>query len=140
MANLSITPANVIPAIGVQFARGTAGATILAGQPLYLDSVTNTLKLADSNASAATSECVGVSVCGASAGQPIAYLSEDDDFTLGATGLVIGMVYVVSATAGSICPITDMTSGDYVTQIGTAKSSTKIKLFVAQITRASVPR
>ena len=47
MADISITAASVLWSSGVRPITGKAGATITAGQTVYLDTTTNTYKLAD---------------------------------------------------------------------------------------------
>ena len=132
MADISVTAPNVVMSAAGKYVDGTAGATITAGQAVYLDSTTNTYKLADSNASAAAADCVGVAVNGAASGQPIRICTEDSDFTPGAT-LSISVaassgIYLLSSTAGGIEPLTaltDLASGDYPAVLFVAKSATK---------------
>lgn len=113
MADITVTAASVAPNTGTVapsiIARGTAGATITAGQSIYLDSTTSTLKLADADSSAATASAVGIALHGSLANQPLSYVT-GGFFTPGST-LVKGQVYAVSATAGGICPISDLTTG-----------------------------
>ncbi len=109
--DISITAANVAIVTGATTTSGTAGATITAGQLVYLDSVTSTIKLADANASQATAACVGVALNGAASGQPINYATAGD-VTIGGT-VTIGGIYVVSATAGGLAPVADLTSTWY---------------------------
>jgi hypothetical protein len=111
MADLSITAANVATVTGGSTSSGTAGVTITAGQLVYLDSVSSTIKLADANASITAADCVGVALHGSLAGQPIVYQT-GGDYTTGGTNTV-GEVYVVSATAGGIAPRADLASGWY---------------------------
>lgn len=111
MADIVVTPANVLKSAQGLTASGTAGDTITAGQPLYKDaSDSNRLKPADSNASAETADVVGIALHGASAGQPIAYVYEDPAFTPGAA-LTVGEVYTTSGTAGGIAPVGDLLAG-----------------------------
>lgn len=109
MADITVTAANVAPNTGTVapsvITRGTAGATVTAGQSIYLDSATNTLKLADADASTATASAVGIALHGSLTGQPLAYVT-GGFFTPGAT-LTKGQVYCVSTTAGGIAPISD---------------------------------
>lgn len=129
MADLSVTAANVLAstsAAGV--ATGTAGATITAGQAVYLDSATGTLKLAVKTSLAAAA-AVGIALNGGASGQPIKYVYQDDDFTPGAT-LVTGTSYAVGATAGNLAPVADLASGNYATFMMIAKSTTKAILRV----------
>lgn len=127
MADLSITAANVLAGINARKRTGIAGATITAGQTVYEDTADNSkLKLADNNASAATAKCAGIALHGAANGQPLTIVEEDDDFTVGGT-LSIG-VYALSATAGGICPVADLASGNYPVVLFIAKSTTKAVL------------
>ena len=109
MADLTVTAASVAPYTGANnpsvISRGTAGATITAGQAIYLDSTTSTLKLADADASTAAAYGVGIALHASLSGQPLSYVS-GGFFTPGAT-LTKGQVYCVSATAGGIAPISD---------------------------------
>jgi hypothetical protein len=132
MADLTITAANVLAGANAKKRRGIAGATITAGQALYEDSSASyTLKLADNDASAATSKCVGISLHGALAGQPIEYVYEDDDFTPGAT-LTAGLVYVLSGTAGAIAVSADLGAGDYPVVLFCPNSTTKATLKIVR--------
>lgn len=111
-------------------ARGTAGASITAGQSLYLDTTTSTLKLADADASTSTCLGAGIALHAASSGQPISYVT-GGFFTPGAT-LTKGMVYTVSATAGGICPIGDLTTGAHPCILFYAISTTVAFVLIAQ--------
>jgi hypothetical protein len=141
MSDISVTAANVLAGPNAKKRRGTAGATITAGQTLYEDSAdSNKLKLADCDASAATAKCVGISLHGASNGQPLEFVEEDDDFTPGATLSLSDQadtgVYVLSGTAGGIAPMDDLASGDYPVILGVAKSASKMNL---KIVRGTAP-
>jgi hypothetical protein len=121
MADLSITAASVLAGSGATTARGTAGATITAGQLLYLDSSDNELKLADSNDTAAKATVVGVALHASLDGQPLAYLTSGN-ITIGAT-VSLGKVYVLSTTAGGIAPIDDIASTEYISVLGVATTT-----------------
>lgn len=135
MANISVTAANVIDQAGATILNGyRAGATITAGQPVYLDSATLTWKLGQ-----ATSQTLalikGIALGGASSGQWLA-VQTDGDINLGAT-LVATTSYVVSATAGAIAPQVDIITPNWVSLIGQAISTSilrmKINPAVAQL-------
>ena len=97
MVNISVSAASVLKGAGAKTNVGTAGATITAGQPLYMvNREPDTLRLADANLSAAAAAVVGIALHGAFSGQPIEYVVEDGDFTPGAT-LTVGRVYVLRA-------------------------------------------
>lgn len=124
MSDLSITAANVLAGPNARKRTGIAGATITAGQTIYEDTADSSkFKLADNNASAITAKCVGIALHGASAGQPLTVVYEDDDLTVGST-LSIG-VYTLSSTAGGICPVADLASGNYPVVLFVAKSTSK---------------
>lgn len=121
MADLSQTATSVVPSgnSSVRTAEGTAGATITAGMPVYLDSTdANSVKPADASAQA-SAVVVGIALNGGADGQPIEYCTEDTALNVGAT-LAVGAVYVASATAGGIAPEADIGSGEYVTVLGVA--------------------
>jgi hypothetical protein len=127
MADLSITAASVLKGTGAVTSNGTAGATITAGQTLYIDtSDSNKLKLFDANASATTSVLAGVALHGASSGQPISYQTAGP-ITIGAT-VALGTIYIGSATAGGIAPSSDLASGWYTNILGVATSTSVITI------------
>lgn len=135
MSDLSLTSSSVVATAAnnstIVWRKGTAGVAIAPGQPLYLDSATNTLKLADANASAATATVVGVALTGASgSGQPVLYVDYDPSFTHGLATVAAGDVIYLSQTAGAHTKtIGDISSGSgYVTVLGVAISATKMIL------------
>lgn len=133
MSDVSITAANVLKGASAKTRKGTAGATITAGQVVYEDTAdSNKFKLADADASAATAKVAGIALHGASSGQPLEIDVEDDDFTPGGTLSLSAAadtgVYVLSGTAGGIAPMDDMAAGDYPVILGVAKSTSKMIL------------
>lgn len=126
MADLVITTGNVQPGTGALTVSGTAGATLTAGQSVYLDSTDNTYKPADANNTAATANCKGITLNGAVSGQPVT-IQYSGNMEFGAI-ITEGEIYVVSGTAGGIAPEADIVSGWRVTIIGVGVSTTEIKL------------
>lgn len=131
MADISVTAANVqIVTSGThptQIKTGTAGGTITAGQPLYLNT-SDQLVAARADA-ASTDEVVGIALNGGSAGQKIHY-AVGGDITIGAT-VVLGMAYYLSAgAAGGIAPHADLTTGNYVSFLGIAITTAIIRLAI----------
>jgi hypothetical protein len=125
MADLSITAASVLAGSGAKKVNGTAGATITAGQAVYLDSADNEYKLADNDsATAAVRTVAGIALHASLDGQPLTILSQGP-ITIGAT-TAVGEVYCLSSTAGGICPVADIAAGDYNTIIGIGTSTTVI--------------
>jgi hypothetical protein len=141
MSDKSVTAANVVAGANAVTRVGTAGATITAGQAVYEDSSDSfKFKLADNNASAATAKVAGIALHGASSGQPLKINVEDDDFTPGFTVDLSAAgdkgAYALSATAGGICPVSDLASGNYPVYLMTGKSSTKVILKMVRGTAA----
>lgn len=127
MADITITAANVAASAAVKTRRGSAGAAITAGDVLYLDTATNTLKLAIATA-LATAVVAGIALNDAASGQPVVYAYDDSALTVGGT-LVTGTVYTVSsAVAGAIAPVADQGSADFVTVLGVANSTALLAL------------
>jgi hypothetical protein len=127
MADLSITAASVLQSANGVVARGVAGATLTAGMPVYLDTADNKLKPADANGTAPLNSVRGITVNGAADGQFVNYVTEDPNFVAGAT-LTAGVIYVLSATAGKICPAADLASGHTSIVLGVAKSASVLAL------------
>lgn len=128
MADLSITAGNVVPASNAVVERATAGAAITAGQVVYLDTSDNKMKLADADAATAAARTPrGIALCGASDGQPIV-IQRSGDITIGATVTAGTAYYLSAANAGGIAPVGDLTSGDYYSLIGVAKSASALTL------------
>lgn len=123
MTALTITPANVVAGSNAVRDIGTAGETITAGQVLYLAAATGRWMKADTNAGTAEARTPkAIALNGASAGQPVS-LHKGGDITIGAT-MTAGVAYYLGGTAGAIVPVGDLTTGDYPTIIGIAKSTT----------------
>jgi hypothetical protein len=130
MADLTITAANVVAATGANIIHRTAGATITAGQCVYISSTTDRAMLADSNSVTAEARTpVGIALNSAAAGQPIT-IQTSGTITIGAT-MTAGVVYYLGDTPGSICPIADVGSGEYVCTIGIAISTTVLRIDIS---------
>lgn len=132
MSDISVTAANVAKGTGARVRTGIAGATITAGQYLYIDTAaSNVLKKAIGTSSAAA-KLAGVALNGASSGQPVTYQYEGP-YTVGGT-VAVGESYAVSAAnAGGVCPEADLTTGNYVKPAGIGISTTQIYLFNTQV-------
>ncbi len=114
MPAFSITAANVLHSTSATIFTGTAGATITQGQPLYLDTVTNTYKLANA---LTNSPVAGIAMVGASANQDMVICSRDPNFSPGFT-INAGNFVLVGNTAGTLQPVEDRTTGWFVTSVG----------------------
>lgn len=131
MADLTITAANVAAAASATIVNGSAGATVTAGQAVYLDTNTNTYKLSDADASSTTGRVDGVALNGAASGQPLRVITRGD-LTAGAT-LAVGEIYVISGTAGAICPVGDYATGDYLGLIGIARTTAILDVLIHNV-------
>lgn len=126
MADISITAASVLPSSDTQYVDGILGATVTAGQTVYLDTATTTYKLADANASSSTASTMGIAMNGGASGQPVK-VAVAGTITAGGT-LTTGLIYVQSATAGGLAPSADLASGHYPVVVGIATSAALLKL------------
>jgi hypothetical protein len=127
VAEVSITPASVVPGSDAEFYRGLAGATITAGMAVYLDEMTNTLKLADANLSLESADVKGIALHAASANQPLK-IQTAGEITIGGT-VVLATVYILGAGgSGGIAPAADKASGWYTSVIGVASSASKLRI------------
>ncbi|MBB4272785.1 hypothetical protein [Rhizobium mongolense] len=128
--DLTISASAVIAGSGVPTERGIAGATIAAGDVVYLDSTTTgKWQLADSDAATSAARGLGktgIALNSASLNQPL-IVQTSGAITLGAV-LTAGTAYYLSDTPGKICPVADITGGDYFTLLGLASSTSVLNL------------
>ncbi len=124
MAALAQTAASFVPSADAVYSPSYPfGATVLAGQPCYIDS-NGVLQLTDSNLSLAASKCDGLAALGGSTGQLGRLVLSDPNLVLGST-LVIGDTVWTHTTAGAITKTAaDNTPGVGTCILGTAKSTT----------------
>jgi hypothetical protein len=125
MANLSQTAANV--AIGSRETRTNvvqAGEAVTQGMPVYLSTSDNKYYQSDANGSATSAQCDGIALTSAATDGyfVIALPGSGSKVNLGAT-LTVGQIYAVSATKGAICPVADLTTGDFPTILGPATTA-----------------
>lgn len=124
MADLTITAANVVAGANAATEQGIAGAAITAGQVVYRDPSTGKYLLADSNSATAAARAPrGIALHAASNNQPLMILTAGE-ITIGATLSPTAPAYYLSDTPGGICPLADIGSGEYISQIGLALSTT----------------
>jgi hypothetical protein len=131
MADLVQTAANVAPRTNCGIELVTAGEAITQGQPVYRSSAESKYYLADADTET-MAEALGIAVTPASADGDRFVVARnrsgaDADIELGAT-LSQGETYVVSSNVGKIAPVGDLTTGDYVTYLGTASSASVLKM------------
>jgi len=127
MVDIVITAANVVAGAGALPEHGVAGASITAGQQVYLDSATSKYLLADSNSSTPAARTPrGFALNGAANNQPLA-VHKKGPLTIGGT-LVPGVAYYLSDTPGGLCPVADVGSGEYSCLVGIATSATVLEV------------
>jgi hypothetical protein len=137
MADLVITPGSVIAGANATKIQGIAGETISAGQAIARDSVTRKLLKADNNAANADLRTpIGIALHGASLDQPL-MIQTEGDINLGAA-LTVGVPYFLGDAPGGICPLADLTSGEFVTLLGIASSAANLKMKIV-LSGAAVP-
>jgi len=127
MTDISITAANVVSGSDARTVAGVAGEAITAGQALYKAAATGRWMKADADAATAEArEAKGISLNGASTGQPV-NVQTSGKITIGGT-LTPGIAYYLSGTAGGICPVADVGTGEYVDLIGMATTAAVLDL------------
>lgn len=137
---ISVTaPTLVVAVSGSQTTEGIAGATITAGQVLYLDSSTKTYKLADRDTETALAEAKGIALNACSTGQSVRILTKGK-IDLGTAGdTKVGKIYVVSTTAGGIDEVDDIALGvppdEYVTILGVGHTTQiiNVNIFISGV-------
>jgi len=129
MAAISITAANVLKSSTGQVSVGTSGATITAGQSVYIDtSDSNKIKLADANGTAPANTFAGIALNAASSGQPVSYCTNDTSgFTIGAT-VVAGDTIWLSQTPGGLTKTIGDLSGGLAIVVGVMLTTTTLNL------------
>lgn len=123
MTDISVTATAVVAGSDSQQDSGTAGEAITAGQAVYKSSSTNKWMLADANSATVEARtATGIALNGAALNQPVR-VHKSGDLTMNAV-LTANVPYFLSDTPGGIAPIADVGSGEYLCQLGIAKSTT----------------
>jgi hypothetical protein len=135
MADLTITAANVVPSTGTT-ASGPAGETVTAGMPLYLKSSDSRYWKAQADGTTEEATVAGISINGASAGQPVSFVTEGG-MNIGATTAKT-TAYMLSATAGGICPQADLVSTNKIVYLGYATATDGTFVVMRRVTGAVV--
>ena len=119
MADITITAANVLMT-SADTTTGIAGETITAGMPVYLKSTDARYWKAQCDGTAAEATAVGIALHASLAGQPLT-IATGGTINIGATTAKV--FYYLSATAGGIAPVADLTSGQYIVALGYATTT-----------------
>ncbi len=126
MAAISITAANFKPSTQAKLIRGLlSGEALTAGQPVRRSS--GAWVAARANA-LGTYECEGLVVQSVGAVVPVDVVSKDPSLIIGGT-VALGMVLAVGASvAGTIEPLADIGSGEFLQVIAVGKSTSVVAL------------
>lgn len=143
MADLTVSASGIVAGSNATFDFGVAGASITAGQPVYIDTANSNVIKPAVNTSATACVVAGIALHAAASGQPIKYIKTGDLYMTGTT-LPVGSVYVLSATSGGICPVADLeatTGTSYCTIIGgtTVTGSTPTMRLAITVTNSLNP-
>jgi len=104
------------------------GATISVGQSVVKSA--GKYVLADANASSTLAAGEGIAITpGVADGYGI--IATSGPVILVGTTMTVGETYLVSRTSGGIMPNADKTTGDYITRLGVAATSTQLNLSVS---------
>jgi predicted RecA/RadA family phage recombinase len=106
------------------------GATIAAGNVVYLDSTDSTYKLADANLSLAAAAATAIALTPGVSGGFGAIVTSGSVVLVGTT-MAVTETYLVGPTAGEIIPVGDLASGSYQTRLGTATTATLLALSIS---------
>jgi hypothetical protein len=128
-ADLAVTAASVLKSSSAKVSEGIAGATITAGQAVYIDtSDSDKIKLADADGTAPANTFAGIALHAALAGQPIKYATNDSGFTPGFTSTAGAVVYLSDVAGGLTATIGDLEAGDTITVVGVMTTTTVMNL------------
>lgn len=130
MADLTQVAANVHvdgDASECKFELVQYGEAITAGEPVYLLSTDSKYYAAQADTAAKAAAKAIAMTGGAADGYGFVVFSGPCD--VGAT-LAVGTVYYVSATNGKICLESDLTTGNFVTKLGHAVTTSQLQVSI----------
>lgn len=104
MGDIAVTAAKVAAVFPekAEIYSGIAGATITPGQAVYIIVASGKLGLADENADAEHSACIGIALNGGGAGQAIDVLRKGHVYGFTVSGLAYALPVSLSNTAGAL--------------------------------------
>jgi hypothetical protein len=120
------TPVSVLPSDRAIIRTCTGGATIVAGDALYMDT-DNTCKLAIASGGATSAALLGIALNNGASGQKISYDAWDPALVTG-FAVAVGELYVVSDVAGRISDVSGITTGSTTSIAGIGQTTTTIFL------------
>jgi hypothetical protein len=129
MAAITITPANVAWVSGPTLGDQIAGEALTAGMAVYQADNNTWLKAqGDGTEIEAGKNRLGVALSTADAANARITVALPDAVVSYGAVLTKGLIYIIGDTAGSIYPSADAGSGDQVTVLGLAISTSQLKL------------
>ncbi|KAB2949507.1 MAG: hypothetical protein F9K17_02845 [Phycisphaerae bacterium] len=128
MASYTFTSGSVLQSGATQGA--LAGEAINAGEFVYLDPSDGKARKAECDATVDKAKVAGIAVNSAVAGQPISYVASGE-VTVNAAFLSVGLLLVLSPTAGKCMDVGDLVNTQYVTVIGWSTAADKLKVNLA---------
>ncbi len=128
MATYTFTSGSVLQSGATQGA--LAGEAINAGEFVYLDPSDGKARKAECDATVDKAKVAGIAVNSAVAGQPISYVASGE-VTVNAAFLSVGLLLVLSPTAGKCMDVGDLVNTQYVTLIGWSTAADKLKVNLA---------
>jgi hypothetical protein len=135
MSALSLTAASIIRGTGSQINASYtigSGVNVTAGEVLYLDTTAspNVLRLAIATGTLLQATVFGIALTGGSAGQPCIVDTSDSALTIGSATVTAGATVYLGATAGQMTvTLADLTTGNYIAQIGQITGTTTVMNF-----------
>lgn len=144
MADLTVTAANVATSTGGINKDYVAGEAFTAGQSVYLKTSNNKWMKAQCDGTAeeaGSGTLIGIALNTGVLNQPVAVQLPGANSVInpGAT-VVVGKIYLVSATAGGIAPVDDIiTSTHKVTILGIGATSSTLDMSISKYTGYAIP-
>lgn len=137
MADVTITPANVVPSplattTHLQPANTIVGETIAAGETICLLAADSKYYKADAN-DADKRDVKGIAGNSAVAiGQRVDIITEAPALEVGTHGQAVGTPLFLSATPGKLCPYADLSTGALPVLMAYAATTTTLQIILAQ--------
>ncbi len=129
MADLSVTAGNVTPGPNARIETGVAGEALTPLQPVYKATDGKWYKADNNGATDLVRAAKAVTLGTAAANQPIT-VQKSGRVNCGSI-LTKNIPYFLSDTAGGICPLADVGTGEYGCIIGIGLSATEMLLILA---------
>jgi len=113
MADIAITAANLLGSVNARYSQQKAGVAITAGQLVYFDTASGTVKLAKANGAAPINTVFGMAAENAGVGQQILIIVYDTALAIGGTIAAGALVWLSVLNAGGLnaTPADDVAGG-----------------------------